>query len=70
MELSAKWHKLCYFMETNASGLLLHLFTKTNPAMQSFCIYLVSWRCAGEIVKSSFGFNTYDSLIYGIGFFE
>lgn len=67
MELSAEWHKLLYFMEANIK-VLLHL--STNPTMQSFHIYLVSWRCAGKIVKSSFGFNMYDSLIYGRGFFK
>lgn len=32
--LRAKWHKLCYFVAMNTSGLLLHLFTKTNKQIQ------------------------------------
>lgn len=32
MELSAKWYELWYFMDMNASGLLLHLFTKVNKS--------------------------------------
>lgn len=71
--MRANWHKLCYFMDLNASGILLHLFTKTNKSNYAkvskylFDIHLVSWMCAEKFIKSPFGFNF---LVYWVGVFK
>lgn len=58
VKLSAKWCKLCYFMD------MTFLFAKINQSSYAKFPYLPGFlECAGKIVKSPFGFNTYDSLL-------